>query len=126
LRNAVQQEPDTSSHYAGVRCVAWRHEPHGHTLQGFADLAWSGIIFHDVSVHARLQDHDQGIEVWLSFPVRRRGKDGQPIRLIHFERGELYDAFQTQAVAAVLAFPGVDESLREFGTRGVMLTGGSR
>jgi hypothetical protein len=106
MTSAVSPEkPGVASHYEGVRCIAWRQAPHGHTLVGFCDLAWSGFKFHDVSVHARADG------VWVSFPMRSRGRDN-PQRMIHFERQELYDAWQVAAVAAVLAFPGVESAIQ--------------
>lgn len=91
--------------YGTVECIAWRHAPQGRTLIGFCDLALFGLKFHDLSVNVRADG------VWVSFPIRSRGRDN-PQRVIHFESQELYDAFQSAAVAAVLTFPGVEAAIQ--------------
>ncbi len=113
MQAAITPAKEPERYYSGVRCVAWRHEPYGHTLQGFVDLVWSGLVFHDVSVHARWNPGSGGwFDVWTAFPVRSRGKNGKPIRMIHFERQELYDAWQEIAVAVVLAVPEIDRVIQ--------------
>jgi hypothetical protein len=85
-----------------IRCIKFRPYQKN-TLRGFADLHFvrTGIIIHDCPLHQKGDKH------WIAFPARPYDKDGktQWAAVVEFAEGatQAREAFQQQAVAAVLA-----------------------